>query len=1132
MLSINLMSTGGEDYYLSLAAEDYYLSGGEPPGKWVGEGAHAFGLEGIVHPQDFRALFRGYKPENPGDDKESAFATPLVQNAGSRNRQPGWDLTFSAPKSVSIIWSQAPEHLRKLIEEALQEAVEFTLGFLEDNFAFSRTGKGGQAEAVRVKLFIPTFQHGTSRAGEPQLHVHAPILNVGLAEDGKTRSILSRPIYRQKMLLGAICRARLAQTLEAKAGFRAERKGNCFDIKGVSQEIVDVHSTRRKEILADLAERGLTSAAAAAKSALNTRRTKEAVRPRAELFEEWQKLNKSHGFTTSSLNDLVHITPRDNATLIPDVLKAALTNVTKRQAHFTQQDFLKEALYEAPVYGVGPDLLIKSAKSFLESGAEVVRIPTTDGSERFTTNSVLKREVSILNSLSSLSQRKGPKVKKATLKRILQVMPCNSEQETAVRHLTLGTGSVRCIRGLPGTGKTSRVLQASIAAWRREGYQVIGAAPSATAAKQLQEDTGIKCDTLHMRLADFGPKSGFNLKFHAKHATRQLIRAAAGKKTYPLKTRKAVKLGKKTILIVDEAGMVGTRHSEMLLALAEKGGGTIIFTGDHRQYPPVNDRPAFKSISAKTGFADLTNIQRQRERWAQIASKHFASGQPGLALAMYGEKKMIRIRDDVEKARTQLVAEWAEYGMYSPSTTAAIAYTNQDTEELNRLCQEKRLHAGLLDTSNYASVEDVDKERGVTYRNTVYVGDEVVFRENNTKLGVDNGTRGTVTAINPAGTSMHVELPSGKAVIIPVKKYRHVRLGYAITGHGIQGGTLDYAFVLLAGPGLDNPTANVVATRARLFTRFFTTKSLLDSYLEDVEDSNLARQLSTVPDLTMASDHFKPQDASSDDYAEILKKLLDDWLPHAERDPSKCIIKVDTSHQVKEINQKCHELLRIAMMAKWDEEQRMRIEAQPLTYHGLTFVPGDRVHFSKQIFKKSIQVGDTATVVNVDPTKDFIEVVKDRDKQTVALPIWSDQKELRPEGIERGYAIQHEEFTKLLAPPTTSFNLHTQKPELSEIGAIERPRYEPPAAINHSLASNPHLIQPVDYSVPGFPSLSSPSSSPNLVEQNRIQHNYLQTVAQQHAWQQQIQQAYVQPPLTQIQQQPITQITLKPPGFF
>src|SRR5262245_27980884 len=200
MLSIAALSGGQGNYYLALARDDYYLKGGEPPGRWLGEGAKLLGLTGQVEGPALKQLLRGFSADG---------AVPLIQGAGNSDHQPGWDLTFSCPKSVSVLWSQAEESERRVIQEAQAAAVREALDYLQDVAAFTRRGKGGHTQE-RTKLLVASFDHGTSRAQDPQLHTHCLILNVGVRADGTTGTILSEPFYRHKLAAGAMYRAELA----------------------------------------------------------------------------------------------------------------------------------------------------------------------------------------------------------------------------------------------------------------------------------------------------------------------------------------------------------------------------------------------------------------------------------------------------------------------------------------------------------------------------------------------------------------------------------------------------------------------------------------------------------------------------------------------------------------------------------------------------------------------------------------------------------------------------------------------------------------------------------------------------------------------------------------------------------
>ena len=237
MLSISAMSAGQGRYYTQLAQEDYYLSGGEPPGQWMGKGAERMALSGEVDKEYFSQMFAGFSPDG----------RPLVQNAGDEDRKPGWDLTFSAPKSVSVLWSQLSGELGAEIRASHAEAVATAMDYLEEVTGYTRRGKAGFIHE-KADLIAAAFEHGTSRAQDPQLHTHVLILNVGVRADGTTGSLTSREFYQHKMAAGAVYRAELAHQLGRRLGLDAEWVKNSFELKVVGPELMKEFSKWRSEI--------------------------------------------------------------------------------------------------------------------------------------------------------------------------------------------------------------------------------------------------------------------------------------------------------------------------------------------------------------------------------------------------------------------------------------------------------------------------------------------------------------------------------------------------------------------------------------------------------------------------------------------------------------------------------------------------------------------------------------------------------------------------------------------------------------------------------------------------------------------------------------------------------------------
>ena len=966
MLSINKMAS--EDYYLLLAAEDYYLKGGEPPGKWVGKGAARLGLSGTVEREEFRSLFRGRDPDN---------GSALVQNAGTERHTSGWDFTFSVPKSVSVIWSRGEQDVRDTVERLQQEAVEQAIAFAEGHFAHSRTGHAGSGEKVKVGLAVATFQHGTSRACDPNLHTHACLFNVGVADDGKTRAVHSLHLFHAGKVLGAYQRAHFVHKLEKTLGTRTRRHGDSFEVEGVPQEVIDTKSTRRKQILSHLDERGMSGAKAAEVAALATRQKKD-VPPRQELMQSWQESYDNMGFPLKALKKILGNKERDNLALLPEALKTVLDNMTRKAAFFWAKDLLFEALCVAAVHGIPADDMVASVDKLLLESEDIVQIPQTNGEAVFTTRQTLEKEKKLLKSAIKLSQRKGAKVSKKIRDKVLKRHDkLNAEQRAAFLHLVGSPGSLRFLRGMAGTGKTSYVLDACIDAWEMAGYEVVGLTPTGKAARVLEGEADIDTMTIHRGLLDFEMKAGLNLRHHLT----QFVRAAKGKKTYAPPKPKKVKVKKKTIVIVDEAGMVNDRHFQMLIDHVDDGGGTLVNLGDGYQLPPVEGSAPFLTLSRLFGYAELRDIKRQEELWAREASQLFALGEAGPALKMYAKRGLIQKRATKNAAIEKLVEDWAREALHSPKQSVILALTNADCDQINNLCQKRRLAAY---PENTVSVTAKDTRDDGEHECQVYRGDRIVFTEND-KLW-DNGSVGTVVGITPHENSITVELDAGPVVKASLDVCPHVRLAYAMTSYKGQGDTFGQAYLLVGGFMQNLPHAYVQATRARGTTRFYTTEDLWQDY-EGTETSLLAQQMSQRPDLRLAMDLYEYPVCFEDEREIVQRKLVEDWHAKYETQQAKTFIIADTEEQADEINRQCHQQV---IAAHTDEEPLVRVE----TENKVELVEGCKISFDKLLFKHKVLQGDTATVTRVYPDKQTVEVLNERLNELQQILV-SDLKDVR-----------------------------------------------------------------------------------------------------------------------------------------
>lgn len=357
MLSIGAMSAEHANYYIGLASEDYYTSGGEPPGQWHGQGASALGLTGQIDPEHLRSLFRGFSPH---DDKP---LTQRQQHSGKATHRPGWDLTFSAPKSVSVIWSQASPEVREKIQKAHFVAVKAALSYVESVAGKTRRGRGGK-RIESAKLVFGTYEHGTSRAQDPQLHTHCLLLNVAVRQDGTTGTVSSRSVFQTKMAAGALYRAELNAELRSELGLASRKVADWFEIEGVPQSILSHFSKRREEIEEVLDRKGILSAKGAAAVALTTRESKSHV-PRSELFPKWQKEGREIGWSTEQVTQLVR-GPQDE---LRPRLEADLPLLSESRGFFRERELVRHLAERATETAHGSAEVLAQARAIIESSA-------------------------------------------------------------------------------------------------------------------------------------------------------------------------------------------------------------------------------------------------------------------------------------------------------------------------------------------------------------------------------------------------------------------------------------------------------------------------------------------------------------------------------------------------------------------------------------------------------------------------------------------------------------------------------------------------------------------------------------------------------------------------------------------
>ena len=277
-------------YYGHLGQDDYYLRGHEPPGGWAGEAAARLSLDGPVVRSEFEAALNGIDP------KTGERLTSL--GGRQKSHSAGWDMTFSAPKSVSVLWALSDADKRVGIERAQRSAVAAATKYLEQTAAYARRGKGGAIREPTAGLLLAKFDHPASRDLDPQLHTHVFVFNLAPRKDGTWGAIVSRELYKAQKQAGAIYREALAVEIE-RQGYGIERKVDSFRVAAIPKHVERAFSKRRQAIEAAAEAHGYRSPKGMEKAALRTRHAKRNV-GRDALFDTWRAEARAMGFELGS----------------------------------------------------------------------------------------------------------------------------------------------------------------------------------------------------------------------------------------------------------------------------------------------------------------------------------------------------------------------------------------------------------------------------------------------------------------------------------------------------------------------------------------------------------------------------------------------------------------------------------------------------------------------------------------------------------------------------------------------------------------------------------------------------------------------------------------------------------------
>lgn len=810
--------------------EEYAALGGPPP-RWLGAAPEAaLGLarpprtsvhdaEGrVVERGDLLSLLEGTHPET---------GAPLLARA-RRDRRAGFDLTFSPPKSVSLLALVAGDPaVADACWAAHRAAVEAAFAWMQQELFVGRRGHGGRDGVVHGTVAAVAYDHATSRSDDPQMHSHVVLANLCWGEDGRVTSLWADAFWRGRgarehivgtlsALYGAALRAELSARLGVAWTAPIGRDGH-REVAGVPARAVREFSRRRRDVLGATALAG--DSGPARQAAMLASRTAKTERPAAELAGEWRDRLASLGLAPGDLAAGVARARRRARSGRREAAGMPAVPAVMRLLHgpggrptWTLHDLVGALARLAPA-GATPATLEAWAAEVLASGdvvpvSSVSSVSSADddardegrdeaahrpaGASRWCWRMLWEAEAAAVEAASTERRDAAPA---EVVEAVIARAGAAGEQAEAIRALA-GGRFVGVLEAAAASGKTW-VLGEVGKAWRGAGCEVRGLGPSWRAALEL-EAVGIPATAVGAgELSDAVPVGG--------------------------------------VVIVDEAAMMPTLALAEVLTLARGRGARVVLAGDPRQLASVEAGGLAAMLARRCGAVQLTENRRQEPAWLVGALADLRRGAAERAVDALAEHGDVVLAASPEDAATRLVGDWLEARRGGVETTILVS-TRAERDGLNALAQAALVGAGGLGPE--VGRLDASSEHDGLPERVVHIGDEVRFRRRRVWPGGARAANGTA-AVVVAGTRrrLSLRLPGGEVVEVGVGwASDHLDLGYASTVHAAQGATIGTAaarrrvgaparrgeaFVLGGGQGLE--AAYVALSRATDRTRVYLT---------------------------------------------------------------------------------------------------------------------------------------------------------------------------------------------------------------------------------------------------------------------------------------------------------------------
>ena len=702
MLSLSPIAGGGSRYYLGKEGEgktNYYLDE-HIKSYWGGGAKDTLGLkDGPIEKEDFDRLMAGVKPDGQRIGR---------MRDGKLEHDPGRDLTFSDPKSVSTLM-QGP--LRPKVMNIRRMAVEKAMAQLEKLYAKTRiSGKvvGNQ------KIVWAAVNEDTSRANDPNTHIHVVLFNMVQGQDGQFRAMDNTLIYDHQILLGQIYRSEVAKGIK-ELGFELEPAGKHgqWELKDIPVEVRESFSKRRQAILEKIDPNNDT-AQARENICLITRPSKQNLM-REELKHEWGKELAEHGTSFEQLSQPLSKVPTKAPYSIADRVKLSMEVVAETNSHMEVHKFHQEVMDRThghfTIDQIKDEIVRQIDKGYMirsEDGGYLARAVD------------IRREKLVTEELQKGHLKSKPLLSKTQLMATVDGTFLKDDQKAAIKLFTRSNSRYVKIQGDAGTGKTTALKTAipAIKAVRARGYKVIGLSTTGASTQELA-DTKV---------------------FDKVMTLQRYLMVPEG--------------DKKTILVVDESSMIGRDQMLSLTRFTNKKQmPRVVFQGDGNQMSGVQAGEPFKKLE-KAGVRSviLNQIIRQRDERHRDGISHLARGELNEAFKTLAPE----IHEiSADKMMDHTIKAWRETGN---AKTPIIIQTNKQKNEINQTIKSEQLksnpNAKSITIKTWQPVHKSETEKRLveTFKDVSHIR----FNNNYKRLGVKRGDIFKIEAIHPNKASISI----------------------------------------------------------------------------------------------------------------------------------------------------------------------------------------------------------------------------------------------------------------------------------------------------------------------------------------------------------------------------------------